>query len=395
MKIAWFHSHLLNWSGGTKFLYETLKRLNERVDITIFVEAADEKLQAIFEESGIKVVAFTRTRSSKSHTYWLFFPFFIVQEIFWVYRKVKNFDMYVSSFFPMNYVLFKAGKKPHIFFCFEPFVFIHDQDMINGFGLQKRLALHFLRFLYAKKDIRASRAADSILTLNADVAKSVTQTYNREPGLTYMGVDIDSFRHYPDTPYAQKYASKKVIIHSTDYTPLKRTWFLIQSMENIIKRVPNAVLLITHSQDDRREKQKMENYIHEHGLDQHVEFLEFLDYAVLPQYYSLADIAVYPGIGCGAAASSYFVLECMACETPCVRTNTTTEETADGVSGYLFDPYDSNDMEEKIIRLLTDKNLAVKMGKNARKTVLDRYNWNLVTNNFLQAFKKHLDFVRA
>ncbi|MBI3306663.1 MAG: glycosyltransferase family 4 protein [Candidatus Omnitrophica bacterium] len=395
MKIAWFHSHLLNWSGGTKFLYETLKRLNTHVDITVYVEAADEKLKAIFEESGIKVISFTRTKSSKSLSYWTFFPFHIFQEIDWIRRNVKNFDIYVSSFFPMNYLLYKANRKPHLFYCFEPFVFIHDLEMINGFPWTKRLALHLLRFLYSQKDIKASQAADEILTLNSDVAKSISQTYGKGSSLTYMGVDIDSFKPYPNTPYAAKYASKKVIIHSTDYTPLKRTWFLIESMKNIIKQVPNAALLITHSQDDAAEKQRMEKYIHEQSLDQHVEFLEFLDYAVLPQYYSLADIAVYSGIGDGAAASSYFVLECMACETPCVRTNTTTEEIIDNYSGYLFQPNDRREMEEKIIKLLTDKELSSKMGKNARKTVLDRYNWNLVTQNFLQAFKRHLDLVRT
>lgn len=393
MKIAWFHSHLLNWSGGTKFLYEMLKRLNARMDITIFVEAADEKLKAIFEESGLKVVLFTRTKSSKSLLYWALSPIHIFQEIHWIRQNVRGFDIYVSSIFPMNYLLYKARKRPHLFFCFEPFAFIHDLGMINGYPWEKRLALKTLRFLYAQKDVKAGQAADEILTLNTDVAKSITQTYARPAISTYMGVDIDSFKHYTENPYAARYGGKKIIIHSTDYTPLKRTWFLIQSMNPIVKRIPNALLLITHSQDEHKEKLSMQNYIHEHGLDPHVEFLEFLDYDVLPKYYSLADVAVYPGIGYGAAACSYFVLECMACETPCVRTRTTTEEIVDGVSGFLFNPEDAQDMEEKIIKLLEDKDLAVSMGKNARKTVLDRYQWNLVMENFLCIFKKHLELV--
>lgn len=390
MSIAWFHSHIQNWAGGTKFLFETVKRLNRKASVTLFVEAASPEILRMFEAENVRVVILTKTRSSKSKLYWLLFPHHLARETEWVRKNVAGFDVYVSSMFPMNVILMNAGKRPHICFCFEPFAFFHDRDMIQGFRSVNRAALKILARLHADKDIAATRSADEVLAIHDGIGKWISKIYGRQAVYTYLGVDTETFRHCEDNRLCKKFAGRTVIIHSTDYTPLKRTWFLIKAMAEIVKKAPEALLLVTHSQEDRSEQKTMKNFIRENGLENNVRLLGFVDYDDLPGYYSLARTAVYPGIGAGASACSLFVLECMACETPCVRTNTSTEETVDGQSGYLFEPDDEKAMQDAILKLLADEPLAHVMGKNARQAALKKYTWDSVIDAFLAAFKKHL-----
>ena len=119
-------------------------------------------------------------------------------------------------------------------------------------------------------------------------------------------------------------------------------------------------------------------------VQNHVEILGFVENEKLPYYYSLADVAVYPGIGSGASAASLFVLEAMACETPVVRTSDSLEEVIDGESGFLFHPNEIEDMVKKIVHLLKDDGLRKGMGIQARERVKTLYNWDSVSKIILE-----------
>jgi glycosyltransferase involved in cell wall biosynthesis len=52
----------------------------------------------------------------------------------------------------------------------------------------------------------------------------------------------------------------------------------------------------------------------------------------------------------------------------------------DGINGFLFDPQNSDDLEEKIIRLICDKSLANRMGRAGQAEVRDRYVWSKIVS---------------
>jgi glycosyltransferase involved in cell wall biosynthesis len=47
----------------------------------------------------------------------------------------------------------------------------------------------------------------------------------------------------------------------------------------------------------------------------------------------------------------------------------------DGENGFLFDPEDMDAFIAKVLRLVDDKNLRIRLARNARKTVLEKYTW--------------------
>ena len=55
-----------------------------------------------------------------------------------------------------------------------------------------------------------------------------------------------------------------------------------------------------------------------------------------------------------------------------------------------FKEGDSEDIVEKITKLLADKELSKKMGMEGAKFVRDEFNWKKVTENFLDIIKPYL-----
>lgn len=64
------------------------------------------------------------------------------------------------------------------------------------------------------------------------------------------------------------------------------------------------------------------------------------------------------------------------------------ELVEDGSTGMLFDAGNAYDLAEKINYLLDNKNLAVEMGKNARKKVKEEYNEDVHYKRVAEAYKK-------
>ncbi len=66
------------------------------------------------------------------------------------------------------------------------------------------------------------------------------------------------------------------------------------------------------------------------------------------------------------------------------------EMMIDGKTGYLVKEGSSDDIKEKLSKLLNDKELANKMGKEGARFIKQEFNWELVTKKFLDTINPHL-----
>lgn len=375
-RIAWLHSHFLRWAGATKFVYEVARRIHRLTPVDMIVERCSPQVRAMYEAVGMEVIEING-RSSTSMLYWSLFPFYLRRDIRRVAALKDRYSVFVSSMFPMNYVAWRAGAEPHLNHVFEPFAFFHDEDMIRGFPPLKRPLLRFLAASCKRLDVRGVRAATAVTTLNEGKARWIREVYGREPGLTFYGVDTEIFS--PKTNgLRSRYTGRKVAIHSTDFTALKRTSEAVDAIDRIRGAVPSVKLLITCSFADPRGVKTLERHIRARRLEGHVEFVGFVPHDELPHYYSLADVFLYTGIGRGASATSLFVLECMACGTPGIRTNSTHDEVEHGVNGFLYEPDDRSSLDRYLVELLTQDALRERFGQAARRRVIEEYRWDTI-----------------
>lgn len=375
LKIMWLHSQLTSWGGGTRFLLEVIKRMSNNHEISLFLSKSYPDVVDKFSELPIKIETLGKY-STGDIQFWLNFNGQLSSEIEYLKSKSGNFDLVVSSFFPMNVVGNKMGL-PHLQYCFEPFAFFWDSFMIKNLPFAKQIFLKLMIVLYGKKDIEATKKSTKILTVNNGVKEWISRIYDRDSTATLLGVDTSFFKKTFDSELAEKYKGKKVIIHSTDWTPLKRTNWLIDQFIEISSEIADVVLVITEVSTHGKERDVAIQKITEKKVT-NIELCGFLPLEKLPAYYSIADIGIYCGIGQGASAASLFVLECMACETPVIRTNDTTEEVEHEKNGYLFDKDDIENFKRYVLKLLNEKELQEHYAIAARSMIEERYSWDKV-----------------
>lgn len=390
--IAWLHTHICYWNGGTKFIYRTTSELRKFYDITLFIEDYDKNIKADFERNHIKVMRSNHLSSNKL-LYWVMFPFILLNEYMYFNRVLKEYDYVISSMFPMNILANLTSRQKHAQFIFEPFAFFHDREMVNGYSFVKKLALKFIGILYSWLDILFTQKSKQILTVNKNVSDWIYKIYKKKSSPSYLIIDSSVFRPMENKYFGNKYASNKIVLHTTDYTPIKRTDFMINTFADVVKEYPGAVLCITHTLDDPNKRKELKLLCKKLGIERNVNFLGFVKNEDIPKLYSSVNCGVYPGIGSGASACSYFVLEMMSCATPVVRTSDSTEEIDDGVSGYLFDPQNGPEMVSKLVNILKNNNLSKEMGIQGRAKIKKIYSADNVVNNFNTALKvvKYID----
>ncbi|MEK7450321.1 MAG: glycosyltransferase family 4 protein, partial [Patescibacteria group bacterium] len=78
------------------------------------------------------------------------------------------------------------------------------------------------------------------------------------------------------------------------------------------------------------------------------------------------------------------ILEAMSCQTPVVVTRKGGIPLAvkEGYNGFFVRPRNSSEIVEKVNKLLDNHSLRLKMGQNARKSVEEKFSWELIGRKF-------------
>jgi L-malate glycosyltransferase len=177
-------------------------------------------------------------------------------------------------------------------------------------------------------------------------------------------------------------AGDKLLIHVSNFRPVKRVQDCIRILAEARKRAPAHLLMV----GDGPERSPAERLARDLRVDRHVTFLGKQDHVerLLP----LAHVLLMPSEleSFGLAA-----LEAMACGVPPVATRVggVPELITDGVDGYLEPVGDVEAQVARVITLLTDEKLHRTMSRAARKTAGDRF----CTDRIIPAYEKYYEEV--
>jgi len=381
--IVWLHSHFLYWMGGTKFVYEVIKRLSKDFKILVIVENSTEEVKKKYDNIGIKLISLNKITST-SPFYWILFPIQIFIDFVAIKHILQSYDYQcvVTSMFPMN-IFPRLLRKKHVQYCFEPFAFFHDPNFIKNFPIIKRSLIKLTSFFYKWLDVSATKSADRVITLNKTTAKLIAKIYKIKPRISLAGIDTKHFRPFVSQKLLTKYKNVDVIIHSTDYTPVKRTDQMIKIFARVKRQNPKAHLLITSTINNIHEKDRLATIAQKLGVKDDIELLGFVNYNTLPQLYSIAKVLVQCSYskGSGTTSMALPVKEAMACGTLCIRFPIKDEDVIDGVTGYLVDPRNIKEMVNKITKILCmSQDEYQRASKKARVAIVKRYNWAYTTD---------------
>ena len=372
LKIMWLHSHFSLPSGGVKYVLEAIRELSKNHDVDLYVQKALPKFEKQFKDAGINITIMSR-HSTGDVFFWLNFSRQINKEIEFLKNRVKNYDLVISSIFPMN-IEANSLNLPHLQSCFQPFAFFWDPDMISNLPFWERIFVKFLKSHFSKYDLEFTKKSNIISTVISDIQYWIQKVYERDSFVAHAGVDTDFFKKTENIELQKKYAGKKIILHSTDWTPLKRTNWLIDQFIDIFSKSEDAILLITEIKIHGSERKSAIKKIKDNKIS-NIELCGLIPEDLLPAYYSLADVTVYCGVGEGAGSASYVVLESLSCETPVIRTNLTRDEVEHGKTGFLYEKNDITNFKKYLIELLNNNTLSMQFGKEGREFIIKNRSW--------------------
>ena len=155
-------------------------------------------------------------------------------------------------------------------------------------------------------------------------------------------------------------------------------------LKKVLERMPNIMFYWAGDGPYR------EQIMNELGRYKNFKWLGRLQYPDKVREY-LAAIDVYALIT-GMDLAPLTLKEAQLMKKPVVATNVggVSEMMENRITGFLVKEGDSEDLIEKITELVSDKNLANKMGENGRKFVENTFNWHRIAKNFLNVAKIYI-----
>jgi glycosyltransferase involved in cell wall biosynthesis len=118
------------------------------------------------------------------------------------------------------------------------------------------------------------------------------------------------------------------------------------------------------------------------------------DWGRLIEAYRSADVFCFPT---RYEPFGIVILEAMLFGLPCVatRTGAIPEMVRDGETGYLVPPDNVEALTERLLRLLEDRDQAIRLGDAARKRADTDFTWEAVTSKMLEVMRQRASMARA
>lgn len=202
------------------------------------------------------------------------------------------------------------------------------------------------------------------------------------------GIDIDHFSPSGiDQNLIEKYRlqDRRVIVSVGRLVHRKGQDKLIEAMPDILKRFPNAVLLLVGQGPI---KSMLEKLIRHYGLENNVIFTGRIQFDDLPNHIQLGEIFAMPCrdrfFGLEVEGLGIVYLEASACGIPVIvgKSGGAPDAVINNKTGLIVDGRNTSEIAEAVCKLLSDKELARKMGDEGRKWIVENWRWEIWSNKF-------------
>lgn len=331
------------------------------------------------------------------------------------------------DFFNENLFYHEVDIKPYPLFQYPPYELALASKMVDVVKFEKIDLLHVHYAIphasaaYIAREILKTQGLEvpfittlhgtdiTIVGKDASLEPVVTFSINQSDGITAVSEDLknDTNNHFkvdkdikviPNFIDLERFKKQKkdhfkkaicpndekLIVHTSNFRKVKRVEDVVHVFNKIRDTVPSKLLLV----GDGPERTKIENLCRDLCNLQDVRFLGKLE--AVEEVLSVSDLFLMTSEkeSFGLAA-----LEAMACEVPLISTNAggLPELNDHGVSGFLCDVGDIDDMAEKALHILDASNLdKFKQGALDRakqfdiSNILPKYEayYNAVVENF-------------
>lgn len=276
----------------------------------------------------------------------------------------------------------KILKKPIAFFCH------HDEALMIVSILRKS------RFLKKIGEERIRKVVDKIVSKfyeKVDLFFVATMRFYKK--LKRLGIQDDGIVFNPFSVDTEKFKprdkekcreilglpkEKKIVLYVGRISPEKNVETLLEAA----RELKDLLFLVVGKGP------KLAEYRKKYNLE-NVNFMGYQPDEKLPIIYSSSDIFVHPSLH---ESQSFTTLEAMASGIPVIVRREEGEYSIYNRENAVFieNPLDKNEIIEKIKFLIKNEDIAIEIGKKARKTIL-RYSWERHVRVLKENFERLVD----
>ncbi|SDD30992.1 Glycosyltransferase involved in cell wall bisynthesis [Paenibacillus sp. UNCCL117] len=274
-------------------------------------------------------------------------------------------------------------------------------------GAKVWLSLHSVTFVsrphMGRRELRRClRAVDRVIVnsryLCEELIRRVPEIADRIT-VNHLGVDKERFisRWTPEGAVRrQAFAAqqglegRKIILYVGRLIPIKGVHHLLAAMPDIIRRVPEATLVVVGSAfyGSKRTTPYVRRLRRMAAkLQPHVRFVPYVPHHQVDEWFRLGDVLAVPSAR--HEAFGLVNVEAMAAGVPVVATRAggMPEIVLDGITGYTVDPAAIvPELSDRIAALLLDEERARCYGESSAQRVAECFTWDCTAGRWLELF---------
>jgi len=168
--------------------------------------------------------------------------------------------------------------------------------------------------------------------------------------------------------------------------------FLVKVFPEVLKQIPNSVLIIAGSGEYER---AIDQLIDDLDLRKNIIRVPWLNQKQLRHLLSISDVFLYPSLSYGGWEEQfgYSMAEASLMELPVISTKSGSieEVVIDGKTGILVEPGQAQPLKEAMTCLAKDKNLRYELGHAGRRHTMENFSYQAVAEKFHDFFHMVLE----
>jgi glycosyltransferase involved in cell wall biosynthesis len=276
------------------------------------------------------------------------------------------------------------GTRHYLPFLFKGVYFVSTVFDLFYYRTPHATPMH-IRFINKVATEMTVKRSDKIIATSRATADDLINILGANPKkirVMYGGINHKVFKPI-DKGQALDYAKKKYglqkpfILCIDIYNPRKNFEAALRAYSLLSDDVKNEYELVGAGNIARVFKPfDVEKRIKDLGLRDHVRLVGYIDHHEMPLFYSACSLFIFPSLYEGFGLP---IVEAMACGSPAITSNISSMPEAAGDAAALVDPYDYEEIERNIRKILTNPTLAEEMVGNGL-THCKKFSWR----NFAQ-----------
>jgi len=377
------------------FLHELAKRLKDNFEVFVLTPNKGKLLKRDILD-GIKIYkhkqSFTKrikivengpimSRLRINKLYWLMVPNFILMQFLGLKKIVKKEKIsIIHAHWIIPQGLVAVMYKKFINSEIKILVTIHGTDF-NGFssGLAKRLIWFVL-----------NNINELTVVSNAIKKEIINMGYRKKIHVRPMGLDTKLFN--PDKKTSTLKEELGIIgpflLFVGSLIKTKGIEQLVEAIPEIVKVFNNLKLVVVGLGNMRT---KLIEKAKELGIDKNVIFIGEIPNRELPKYFATANLLILPSFTEGLPVS---IMEALSSGTIVLvspleplRDLVTENET-----GFFIKEITTAEISQKVIYILKNIDNQNSIKINARKKIVEKYDWEITKNHFAKIYLNMLEF---